>query len=88
MFYYTYVLFSDKDGQFYSGYTKNLKRRFKQHQAGEVISTSDRIPLALVYYESCLNQQDAMQREKYFKTHHGRMFLGKRLKSYLTGCKK
>lgn len=29
MFYYTYVLKSEKDNRFYTGYTKNLKLRFK-----------------------------------------------------------
>jgi len=39
----------------------------------------------LVYYEACLNQQDATHREKYLKTYHGKMFIKNRLKSYLTG---
>ncbi|MEA2098308.1 MAG: GIY-YIG nuclease family protein, partial [Patescibacteria group bacterium] len=38
-----------------------------------------------IYYEACLNQQDATHREKYLKTYHGSMFIKKRLKSYLTG---
>ncbi len=52
---------------------------------GKAESTRDRRPLKLIYYESCLNQDDATKREKYLKTYHGRMFLKKRLKSYLTG---
>ena len=85
MWYYVYVLKSQKDGKFYTGYTKNLKLRFEQHQNGEVLSTKERRPLELIYFEGCLNQQDATHREKYLKTHHGKMFLGNRLKSYLTG---
>ena len=50
-----------------------------------VISTKDRRPLKLIYFEACLNQQDATHREKYLKTFHGKMFLRNRLKSYLTG---
>jgi putative endonuclease len=83
--YYVYVLKSNKDKKNYSGYTKNLKLRFEQHCKGLVESTKDRRPLNLVYYEACLNQHDAIQREKYLKTHYGKMFLKKRLKSYLTG---
>jgi len=83
--YYTYVLQSLKDKKFYTGYTKNLKLRFEQHQKGLSESTKDRRPLKLVYYEACLNQQDATHREKYLKTYHGKMFLRNRLKSYLTG---
>ena len=83
--YYTYVLQSKLDGHFYAGYTKDLKQRFEQHEKGLVPSTKNRRPLILVYYEACLNQQDATRREKYFKTHYGRMYLRKRLKSYFTG---
>jgi len=83
--YYTYVLLSEKDNQFYSGYTQNLKLRFEQHCNGSVESTKDRRPLKLIYYEACINQQDALKREKYFKTHYGKMFLKNRLKSYFTG---
>ena len=82
--YYTYVLLSDKDGKHYSGYTSNLKLRFEQHQNGEVESTKHRRPFTLIYYEACLDQEDAMRREKYLKTYHGRMYLAKRLKSYST----
>ena len=84
-FYYTYILRSEKDGKNYAGYTHNLKLRFEQHQKGQVKSTKDRRPLKLIYFEACLTQQDALKREKYFKTHYGKMFLKKRLKSYFTG---
>jgi putative endonuclease len=83
--YYIYVLKSNKDNKNYVGYTKNLKLRFEQHSKGLVESTKDRRPLKLIYYEACLNQQDATHREKYLKTHHGKTFIKKRLKSYLTG---
>ena len=66
--YYTYVLQSEKDNKFYTGYTKDLKLRFEQHNNGLVDSTKKRRPLKLIYYEACLNQNDATKREKYFKT--------------------
>lgn len=88
MFYYVYVLLSLKDGKFYTGYTENLKLRFKKHQQGEVESTKNRRPLKPIYFEGCLNKKDAMHREKYFKTYLGKMFLKNRLKSYLTGYAK
>ena len=83
--YYTYVLQSTKDSQFYAGFTKNLKQRFEQHNKGLVESTKKRRPFELIYYEACINQQDAIRREKYLKTYHGKMFIKRRLKSYLTG---
>ncbi len=98
MFYYTYILKSEKDGNFYTGYTKNLEQRFENHQKGQVESTKNRRPLQLIYYEACLNKADAIHREKYSpcginrrfsfaiqqgkKTYHGKMFLKNRLKSY------
>lgn len=83
--YYTYVLQSTKDGNFYVGFTKNLKLRFEQHNKGLVESTKNRIPFQIIYYEACIDKHDAVRREKYFKTYHGKMYIRKRLKSYLTG---
>jgi len=83
--YYVYVLQSLKDMKFYVGFTKDLKLRFDQHEKGFVESTKNRRPFRLIYYEASLDRGDASRREKYLKTHHGRMFLHKRLKSYLTG---
>ena len=34
--YYTYVLKSEKDSNFYVGYTKDLKLRFEQHSPCEI----------------------------------------------------
>ena len=62
-FYYVYVLRSEKDNKNYTGYTKNLKQRFEQHCKGSVESTKNRLPLKLIYFEGCLNQQDATHRE-------------------------
>lgn len=83
--FYTYVLQSKKDGKLYSGFTKNLKLRFEQHNKGQVESTKNRRPLVLIYYEVCLRQEDAIKREKYFKTYYGKLYFKKRLKSYFTG---
>ena len=83
--FYTYVLQSLKDHDFYVGYTKNLKLRFEKHEKGEVDSTRNRRPLQLIFYEACIDKNDARHREKYLKTYHGRMFIRRRLKSYLTG---
>ena len=83
--YYTYVLQSLLDKKMYTGYTKNLKLRFEQHNKGLVNSTKHRRPLRLIYYEACINQQDATHREKYLKTYYGKIFIKQRLKSYFTG---
>jgi putative endonuclease len=87
-FYFTYVLLSLKDGKKYTGFTRNLSLRFEAHQAGKVQSTRQRRPLKLIYYEACLTRRDATKREKYLKTHYGKMFLKNRLKSYFTDLNK
>lgn len=85
MIHYVYILQSDKDDNFYVGYTINLKNRLKKHNQGKVRSTKHRIPLKLIYYEVCLNQEDATHREKYLKTSWGKRYIKSRLKNYLTG---
>ena len=83
--FYVYVLQSEKDHQFYTGFTSDLTNRLKEHLAGGVGSTKHRLPLRLVYWEGCLNQFDATQREKYLKTAWGKRYLKNRMKRYLTG---
>ncbi|MFW6148119.1 MAG: GIY-YIG nuclease family protein, partial [Thermodesulfobacteriota bacterium] len=56
--YYTYVLQSEVDKEFYVGFTKDLKLRFERHSKGEIESTRNRRPLNLIYYEACLHQSD------------------------------
>ena len=83
-FFYTYALLSQKDNKFYYGYTKNLKLRIEQHNKGKVQSTKYRIPFKLLYFEACLNKDDALKREKFFKTYYGTMFIRKRLSNYFS----
>ena len=47
--YYTYVLQSEVDQQFYVGYSKDLKLRFERHNNGYIESTKNRRPLKLIY---------------------------------------
>ena len=83
--FYVYVLISLRDEGLYIGFTKDLKSRIKRHNSGMVESTKNRLPLKLVYYEACLNQSDALRREKYLKTTYGRRYLKNRLRGYFTG---
>lgn len=83
--FYVYVLQSMKDKKLYIGYTKDLKRRLKLHNLRNVVSTRRRRPLKLIYYEACLNQEDALRRERYLKTTYGKRYIKNRLKSYFTG---
>jgi putative endonuclease len=82
---YVYILQSLIDNKFYTGYTPDLKQRIDKHNSGRVTATRGRKPLKLVYYEACLNKDDAIKREKYLKTSWGKRYIKSRLKNYLTG---
>jgi len=82
--FYTYVLKSEKSGRFYTGYTNDLRKRFKEHNSSQSTYTAKRGPYKLIYYEACSNQQDAMAREKYLKTAIGKRYLNNRLKRFLS----
>jgi len=68
---YTYIVQSARDNKFYIGQTNNLKQRLKEHNSGLVRTTKNRKPLKLVYYETYNTRKEAVDREKYFKTHKG-----------------
>jgi len=82
--FYTYVLQSKKDSYWYTGHTNYLRKRLSQHNNGEVVSTKGRGPFILIYYEACLNEGDAIAREKYLKSGMGKRFLKNRLKRFLS----
>jgi putative endonuclease len=84
-FFYVYVLRSQTDHMFYTGYTSDIRQRLHQHVAGEVESTAHRRPMELVYYEACLNRSDATRHERYLKSTWGKRYIKNRLKDYLTG---
>jgi putative endonuclease len=83
MYYFVYVLLSENDNQFYTGYTSDLEKRIDSHNKGEVQSTRLRRPLRLIYFEGCINQQDATRREKYLKSGNGKIYIRSRLKNFL-----
>ena len=80
-----YVLLSDKDGRFYTGCTAELRARLREHTAGKVQSIAYRTPLALVYYEACVNAEDAFRRERFLKTGKGKRYLRNRLVRFFVG---
>ncbi|MGD0977501.1 MAG: GIY-YIG nuclease family protein [Minisyncoccia bacterium] len=65
--FYTYILRSRKDKKYYFGYTKDLRKRLKEHNLGLVKSTKTRVPFYLVYYEAYASRQDATKREHNLK---------------------
>ena len=83
MFYYTYILQSKKDSQWYTGCSLDLQKRFQEHNENKVLATKNRGPFELVYYEACKNKTDAFMREKYLKTGMGKRYVKNRLKRFL-----
>lgn len=70
--YCVYILFSEKDKQLYTGFTSNIEQRIINHNSGGTISTRNRTPLQLIFCEFYLFEDDARNREKYFKTTMGK----------------
>lgn len=70
--YYVYILYSEKDGKLYTGFSPDLKARLKKHNLGYVTATKNRLPLKLIYYESYPNSTDARQREIFLKGGKGK----------------
>ncbi len=80
--YYVYILKSEKDGNFYTGYSEDLKRRLDEHSRGKVESTKNRRPLMLICYEAYLDKETAEKREEFLKTSDGKLDINRRLKKY------
>ena len=83
MFYYNYVIQSKKDRNLYTGRTIDLKKTLIEHNQGLNKSTKPYMPWKLIYYEACLNEEDAKRREHYLKTSQGQRLLKARLREYL-----
>lgn len=73
--YCVYILLSQKDSNFYVGYTTDRPRRLEEHNQGRNISTAPRRPFMLLHCEFYLAQGDAERRETYLKTAKGRRTL-------------
>lgn len=76
---YVYILKSKVRDWHYLGSTGNLKKRFKQHNTGEVQSTKHYAPFELEAYVAVQKESIARELEKYFKTGSGRAVLKKRI---------
>ncbi len=73
--YIVYVIKSKVDGRLYVGFTENLERRLKEHNAGKTKSTKGYIPWTLVFQEEVNERSLARKREKYLKSGCGKEFI-------------
>jgi putative endonuclease len=73
--FYAYVIRSLNHDFYYKGHCGNLTERLDQHNAGLTQSIKPYIPFVLVYHEEFGTREEAIAREKYFKTSAGRRYL-------------
>ena len=77
--YYAYVLKSVNHDYYYKGHCHDLELRLTQHNSGMTQSIKPYIPFQLVYSEVFDTENEAIEREKYFKSAAGRRFLKNKL---------
>ena len=82
-FYYLYVIKSKIKDFIYIGQTTDLKRRFKEHNNKEELSTKHYAPFELIFYEAYRSRKDCLRREEYLKTTKGKTTLRSMLREYL-----
>ena len=73
--YYTYVIKSEFYDFYYKGHCESLEIRQKQHNSGSTQSIKSYKPFKIVYFEEFETREEAVKREKYFKSAAGRRFL-------------
>lgn len=65
--YYIYILRCGDDS-LYTGWTNNVAKRVAGHRAGKGAKyTRSRLPVELVYRETCVSKQKALRREREIK---------------------
>lgn len=79
--FYVYLIENEHHAH-YTGCTSDLRKRLREHNQDRNRSTKGHI-WRCIYYEACLNEEDAYRREAYLKTTQGRRMLKRRLKEYL-----
>ena len=79
--FYAYVIQSKKDGSLYKGHCEDLELRLRQHNSGSTASIKNKVPFEIVYFEAFNSREEAIIREKYYKSGAGRRFLNNKLGS-------
>jgi putative endonuclease len=75
MKYFTYILKSQSHGNYYYGSCKDLEKRFKEHNGGQVKYTKGRRPWVIHYFEKFETRSEAQKREYFFKSIDGYKYL-------------
>jgi len=69
---YIYILYSNKLDKLYIGKTRNLKRRFREHNSGNSAFSKNGMPWKIIYYSAFSNKEDARLEEVFLKSGKGR----------------
>lgn len=77
--YYVYIIKSSKIKKYYTGVSKDLKRRINEHYSGNSDFTSWSGPYELIWYCGFKEKKKAYDFEKYLKSSSGFAFRNKRL---------
>ena len=75
MNHYVYILKSVTANKTYVGHTNNLERRLVEHNSGKSQFTRVFKPWKIIYTEEFVTREEAIKREKYFKSSSGRIFI-------------
>jgi putative endonuclease len=62
-----YIIESEKTGYFYIGYTRDVNRMVREHNAGKTKMTRDKGPWKVVNIQKFATEQEALAREKQMK---------------------
>ena len=79
--YFVYILKNQINSLVYIGFTKDLRKRLKEHQQGRSKYVGHRGKWELIYYEAYKSMKDAIVREKMLKNYGSSLgHLKKRIK--------
>jgi putative endonuclease len=73
--YYTYIIETLNGKHRFIGHCRNLKSQLNQHNSRNVKATRDNRPWIIIYSEKFKNKNDAISREKYFKSISGQKWI-------------
>jgi len=75
--YYTYIL-KLSNGDYYTGFSQDLRKRLESHNHQQVVTTSRSRPVELVFYAAFRSKKKAIEFERYLKSSSGFAFRNKR----------
>jgi putative endonuclease len=76
---YAVYILKCSNGQYYTGFTKNMLRRLKEHLTGQVSYTKNKRPIVLVHISLFEDLQKAYDFERYLKSGSGKAFMKRHL---------